>query len=566
MKETSSTFYSHLVTCILVCCVSGCSTLGSAPVSNVAEQLATPVTIDEVEALKTPLPPQLLSDLFLADVMAQRENHGEAARIKIAIARDFQLVQFAEEAVWHQQQANESVEELLNRWATWDSTSDAYLASRARYEISRSNYGETLRYASQIGATEIANPFFQSVGANAMRWPEQNQERLLEVLAALRESRPELSGVRSAIALTLFYRQPERALQELAATRKQFPQDEAVVATYAGLLAEAGRFDMAVSELDEFLVDHDSLDIETQRLKTRFYQLDTEPDFLPLFDHHDANLNWALETSQWLVSFQFFDQAEALRLRLAANPQFTARAQLLQATIYEARGNLDLAVDQLMAIKQQDIAIIAAPELNQLAFNASRDGELALWYDTQRLNDPQQTERWSAIELDGICRFSSLDACYVRATELLKRWPSSYVALQVISSYLTEIEDHLELETQLEQFLDSNPDAAIIRNNLAYSWLNRNVRLSEAEEQIRLALAAEPDNPAYIDSLGWVLHLRGNSEEAYQLVARASEYMEHPDIYRHLVIILRSLGKPDSARQIIERARAAFPDTSWDNL
>ena len=49
-------------------------------------------------------------------------------------------------------------------------------------------------------------------------------------------------------------------------------------------------------------------------------------------------------------------------------------------------------------------------------------------------------------------------------------------------------------------------------NYLGYMWADRGQKLDEANELIKKALAMQPDNPAYMDSLGLVLFQKGRSQ------------------------------------------------------
>ena len=61
-----------------------------------------------------------------------------------------------------------------------------------------------------------------------------------------------------------------------------------------------------------------------------------------------------------------------------------------------------------------------------------------------------------------------------------------------------------------ESLLKDRPEDASLLNALGYSLADRNQKLPRAESLIRKALAASPDNPAFLDSLGWVLFRRGD--------------------------------------------------------
>ena len=72
-------------------------------------------------------------------------------------------------------------------------------------------------------------------------------------------------------------------------------------------------------------------------------------------------------------------------------------------------------------------------------------------------------------------------------------------------------------------------------NYLGYMLADRGTRLDEALGYIRRAVALDPQNGAYLDSLGWVYYKMGNYELAEENLRRASERMgDDPTIHDHL--------------------------------
>ena len=51
-----------------------------------------------------------------------------------------------------------------------------------------------------------------------------------------------------------------------------------------------------------------------------------------------------------------------------------------------------------------------------------------------------------------------------------------------------------------------------MNNDLGYLYAEQGKNLEKAESMIRKAVQEEPDKPAYLDSLGWVLFKRGKAE------------------------------------------------------
>jgi tetratricopeptide (TPR) repeat protein len=105
--------------------------------------------------------------------------------------------------------------------------------------------------------------------------------------------------------------------------------------------------------------------------------------------------------------------------------------------------------------------------------------------------------------------------------------------------------------------MDENHAAAL--NYLGYMWAERGENLADAEEFIRRALRSEPDNAAYLDSLGWVLFQQGRYHEALAPLERAAQLSATtPDatIEEHLGDVLDKLGRRGEAVKAWERAAA----------
>ena len=77
------------------------------------------------------------------------------------------------------------------------------------------------------------------------------------------------------------------------------------------------------------------------------------------------------------------------------------------------------------------------------------------------------------------------------------------------------------------------------------------LRLNEALTMIRGALRSEPDNPAYLDSLGWVLFKLARHKEAVVPLQRAVKLLDAPDatVLDHLGDVLHALGRKSEARE-----------------
>jgi tetratricopeptide (TPR) repeat protein len=86
-------------------------------------------------------------------------------------------------------------------------------------------------------------------------------------------------------------------------------------------------------------------------------------------------------------------------------------------------------------------------------------------------------------------------------------------------------------------------------------WAERGVRLDEARELLEKAVAREPRNGAYLDSLGWVYFRLGRLEKAQTYLAEAKQREpDDPTIEEHLGDLSERQG--DVVRAIAHWERA----------
>jgi len=98
-------------------------------------------------------------------------------------------------------------------------------------------------------------------------------------------------------------------------------------------------------------------------------------------------------------------------------------------------------------------------------------------------------------------------------------------------------------------------------NYLGYMWAEQNMHLDEAEQMIRRALKKEPNNGAYLDSLGWVEFRAGKFEQALTDLQRAAQNMtrDDPVVFEHLGDTYLKLNCVANAVESWQKALALDP-------
>tara|TARA_Y100000992_G_scaffold270873_1_gene211461 strand:+ start:1645 stop:3330 length:1686 start_codon:yes stop_codon:yes gene_type:complete len=124
-------------------------------------------------------------------------------------------------------------------------------------------------------------------------------------------------------------------------------------------------------------------------------------------------------------------------------------------------------------------------------------------------------------------------------SDLLYRRGGSY---ERIGNYEKADEDLLNA-------LKIKPNDAYILNYLAYSWLERDYKINEAIEMLKVAYSSENNDPYIIDSIGWGYYLINDFLKAEEFLKRAVELMpDDPIVNDHYGDILWKLDRKIQAR------------------
>ncbi|WP_188862186.1 tetratricopeptide repeat protein [Marinobacterium nitratireducens] len=126
------------------------------------------------------------------------------------------------------------------------------------------------------------------------------------------------------------------------------------------------------------------------------------------------------------------------------------------------------------------------------------------------------------------------------------------VALLYTRAMLIEPDNFEQMESDLRQVLEIEPDNASALNALGYTLTVHTQRYNEALDLIEQALALKPDDPAILDSMGWVLFKLGRLDEAIDYLQRAYENFPEPEVASHLIRAYWADNQRNRARELLE--------------
>ncbi|NTW49414.1 MAG: tetratricopeptide repeat protein [Chlorobiales bacterium] len=107
-----------------------------------------------------------------------------------------------------------------------------------------------------------------------------------------------------------------------------------------------------------------------------------------------------------------------------------------------------------------------------------------------------------------------------------------------------------ESERCYEAALKLDPDNVLVLNNLSYSLSERGIDLDRCLKMAQTAVEKEPDNGAYLDTIGWIYYKLGKYEKAKDWIEKAvGTGRISPVVLEHLGDIYLKLGNKAKAME-----------------
>jgi len=144
--------------------------------------------------------------------------------------------------------------------------------------------------------------------------------------------------------------------------------------------------------------------------------------------------------------------------------------------------------------------------------------------------------------------------------QALQAFPDNPDLLYAKAIYLEPLNRVDEMIATFRRLLALSPDNISVLNALGYTLADHSLNLEEAEQLIEKALAAQPQNPAIIDSRGWLAYRQGDLQSALQYLRRAFQMQPQAEVGAHLGEVLWQLGEHEKAKLVWRKSLAMDAD------
>lgn len=404
----------------------------------------------------------------------------------------------------------------------------------------------------------------QSLAAFAQDASHEDQRRLLALYRELKAQHPENPGLLLGEAMLL--RQMDRLEDSLTTTRtllRHDPDNESGLLLQAQLLDARGRRDQALEAIRRAV---DRLP-DNKRLRLQYARLLSEKD-LPASrkqmatlaekfpDDTDILFSLALANKE----LERYQQARSQLRELVDRHKRVNEARYQLGRIAEAQQRPEEAVYQYRQVRKQPHLLPATARLVALLADHGSLGSARDHLNELRLGRPDLRDQLFQLEAELLIERDRLDDAWDLLATALADDPDNTRLLYTRSIVGAEQGDLAAAEKDLRAILQQEPENANALNALGYTMTTLSERYEEAQRLIEQALALDPNNPAVLDSLGWVYYKTGREQMALNLLRRAFNAFPDAEVAAHLGEVLWKTGSREEALSVWREGVAQNPE------
>jgi len=323
----------------------------------------------------------------------------------------------------------------------------------------------------------------------------------------------------------------DEALPLLEKSIKKYPDDKRLRLTYARMLVENNRMDDAKVEFSSLVQQYP----EDDELR---YSLALV----------------CLEAKAW-------DEAKGYLEDLIDRDSHVDSAHLNLGRIAEERNDPESALLEYAQVGPGNDYLPAQLRQADILIGNGKTAEAQSRLAVQRDAQPDYGIQLYLIEAETLSANNQGDKAWNVLQQALKQYPDDLNLLYTRAMQAEKRNDLAQMEKDLRLIIQRDPDNAMALNALGYTLSDRTTRYDEAKVLIEQAHQINPEDPAVLDSLGWVNFRLGNLDEAERLLRQALERFPDQEVAAHLGEVLWANGKQREARQIWSKFLKDQPDS-----
>lgn len=411
---------------------------------------------------------------------------------------------------------------------------------------------------------------FDAIGARAQQAADPEvTDTLIERFESLLNDYPRHPPLR--VGLSLLYQhkgQLTEALDQVQTALKIDSDDFQAAALETRILQQMGKEDLARGKLGAMVdrhPDNQRLRIQYARslLKTDLTSAQAQFEKLVELAPEDQDLRLTLALVQYEQGL--FEQARQQLTPLLNNADHASTAHYYLGRIALAQKKPDQASEHFRAVEPGPDYLPAMSQLTALMSAQDQTEEAIKIIRAARANardkTPEHIEGLHLLEAHMFSTQGKQRAAIESLNQAIEQFPESTRLIYGRAMLHVESKRFEQAEADFQRVLTLEPNHAAALNAWGYTLADRNERLQEAYDYISRAYQLTPEDPAVIDSMGWIEYRTGNIDAAVELLQQAMHKVNDHEIAAHLGEVLWVSGQREEAKAVWQRGLQNHPDS-----
>lgn len=584
-----------LALCLGLVLLTACAAPGSmdSDDSAASEPQSTNQAETRAEAPKenfAPLELQTLYSLLVADIAAQRNRYDVTLRNYLGQATQTGDAGIARHATLLAEMLRAEAIALRasEMWAKAAPGDANALQSAGVHQARARDLDRAM--AHMTGALELGGATrFEQLASSASELTHARKQAVLEEmleLSARHDRKPELwlgiatlqssleqteqalESSRKSLALSRDINRPVRNLLKSGQPldRKAATAVEAAISARvfeSQMLEKLDRSEAAIDSISSGLKDYPDnkrLRLQRARLLTRVDMQGAEDEFESLVEQHPDDYELQFTLALVYRENEQLDKAKAILDKLLAADSDNPSVNYYLGMVFEDQGEDQQALQHFKQVLPSRVFLPAQARVADILANSEAIEEAVQHLETLAEKHPEQAIDLRLLAANTLTRHGELERSHTMLTGLVEQHPDNEDLLYARSLLNEKRQDLTAAESDLRHILSIDPDNASALNALGYSLTVHTDRFAEALTLIQRAHELRPDDPAIIDSLGWVHFRLGDVETALVYLAQAHDMFPDPEVAAHYGEALWVSGQQTEARSVWREALDANPD------
>jgi len=264
-----------------------------------------------------------------------------------------------------------------------------------------------------------------------------------------------------------------------------------------------------------------------------------------------------------LIAFEQKDDVEAERhlLEMVRWSRRVGEAHFYLGSIAERRNDLAQAIREYKQVGTGYEFLPAQSRIASIMIEQGRVQEARDYLARLRAEEPERRDQLIMVEAQLLSERSLRDEVFDLLDTSLAEDPKNIDLLYFRAMTGEKFGDLSILERDLRAIITIQPGNADALNALGYTLTDRTDRHEEALALIERALAINPSEAAFIDSLGWALYRLENFTESVAHLRKALELFPNDEVAAHLGEVLWVMGERLEANEVWRKALELAPQS-----